>query len=145
MKIDVGGGLVTPDDWVNLDPVHGEKDWKRYAQDIPWPVEDNEVEYIRASHVLEHIPAGQPRLDVFNEAHRVLQPGGKFEVIVPLHPFWQAYADPTHVSFWVPQSFDYFTVDIEAQATYGILPWKKISWHQVSGWEGHWIGTPIKE
>ena len=48
------------------------------------PIESGSVDVVYASHFLEHIPAGQPRLDVFNEARRVLRPGGGFEFLVPL-------------------------------------------------------------
>lgn len=142
MKIDVGGGKNCWPGWTNLDPVHGEGLWKRVAQDAPWPTGACTVTTIHASHVLEHIPAGQARIDVFNEAHRVLVPDGRFEVIVPLLcGTCHAVADPTHVSFWVRESFLYFTHQIEADADYGILPWREISWEARDGWEGHWVGT----
>lgn len=146
MKLELGGGHLCQEGWVNLDPVpsHATDGWCRYAQDVPWPTGDNTVEAIKASHVLEHIPAGQPRIDVFNEAHRVLAPGGMFEVVLPLFipGTWQALADPTHVSLWVRESFHYFTGALSAQADYGLRYWAEVSWEVVGDWEGHWIGTP---
>lgn len=139
MKIDIGGGNIPAPGYINLDPWHGEGEWKRYAQDAPWPVEDNSVDHIRAIHVMEHIPAGEPRITVFNEAWRVLKPGHEFEVVLPLFPHPLAVADPTHVSFWVKESFDYFTRPI-ANADYGISYWEQVQWFVAAGFEGHWVG-----
>lgn len=136
MKIDIGGGSNVAFDHINLDPVHGQGEWKRWAQDLPWPTGDNTVEHIHASHVLEHIPAGmQHRVAIFNECHRVMAPGGIFEIKLPLlnwlgedgqrhYGGWEAVADPTHVSFWCyPESFLYFTGEFAPCADYGIRPW----------------------
>lgn len=109
MKINLGGGAEFREGYINLDPMYGQGNWQRLAQDVPWPVIDGTVEHIYASHVLEHIPAGHPRIVVFNEAHRVLQTGGVFEIRVPLFPHPCSVLDPTHVSFFVPDSFTYFT------------------------------------
>jgi predicted SAM-dependent methyltransferase len=140
MKIDVGGGRIPQAGYTNLDFAHGVNEWKRLAQDIPWPTGDNTVEAVRASHLMEHIPAGQPRIDVMNEAWRVLKPGHDFEIIVPLFPSWQAMADPQHVSYWVEQSWAYFDGRLVAQADYGMKIWKTVSFEVKDGWEAHWIG-----
>lgn len=123
MRIDIGGGTAPELGFTNLDPVHGDGPWKRMAQDVPWPCRNATATTVRASHVMEHIPAGKPRLDVMNEVHRVLEPGGRFYIFVPLFPYWEAIADPTHVSFWVRESFDYFCTPGIAQADYGIRYW----------------------
>lgn len=125
MNIEIGGGHIVPAGWVNLDAWNGQGEWRRQAQDTPWPTGDNSVDSIRAAHVMEHIPAGAPRLAVMNEAHRVLKPGGVFEIRVPnaLSGTWHAFADPTHVSFWCLESFHYFDGLFAANADYGILPW----------------------
>lgn len=144
-SIEIGGGTLVQPGWVNLDSRNGEGDWRREAQDTPWPTSDNTVAAIRASHVMEHIPAGQPRIDVMNEAHRVLKPGGVFEVIVPIlnDPLsWHAIADPTHVSFWVPESFHYFDGHFAANADYGIRLWTTLELEVRGGFECHWKGTP---
>ena len=140
MIIDIGGGLKPIEGSENLDPVHGIGNWKRKAQDLHWPTTDWSVETIYASHVMEHIPAGQTRIQVFNEAYRVLKPGGLFIVTVPLFPSWQAIADPTHVSYWVAQSFAYFDGTWHYDADYGIKTWETKSFDVRSGWEGQWIG-----
>lgn len=149
MQIEIGGGTLVQPGWTNLDCRNGEGEWRRLAQDTPWPVADDSVTAIRASHILEHVPAGQERIDIFNEAHRVLAPGGVFEVILPIvftdgRPLqWQPLADPTHVSLWCRESFHYFTHAFAPNADYGILPWTELEW-----WindphaEGHWKGTP---
>lgn len=143
MKLEIGGGTLVQPGWTNLDCRNGEGEWRRYAQDTPWPAADGSVEAIRASHILEHVPAGQERIDIFNEAHRVLGPGGTFEVILPLMTgSWHAIADPTHVSFWVPESFHYFTGAFAANADYGIKLWNPLHWEIRDGFEGRWIGTP---
>jgi SAM-dependent methyltransferase len=141
VRIDLGGGTAPKPGFVNLDPVHG--DYKIRAQD-PWPFLDYSADAIWASHVMEHIPAGAERIAVFNEAHRVLKPGGTFTVIVPLFPWPQAMADPTHVSYWVEESFGYFDGRCPwgpPNADYGILPWEHGAWYVRDGWEGTWVGV----
>lgn len=143
MNIEIGGGTLAGPGWVNLDPVHGAGVWSRYAQQVPWPTGDATVDAIRASHVMEHIPAGHQRIDVMNEAHRVLKPGGVFEIIVPFFTgSWHAIADPTHVSFWCLESFHYFDGVFAANADYGIKMWTTLELTVEHGWEGHWKGTP---
>lgn len=141
MRIDIGGGTAPMGGYVNLDPVHGEDEWKRHAQSIWWPCEPDSVDAIRASHVMEHIPAGEGRISVFNEAWRVLRPGGTFTVIVPMFPTPQAIADPTHVSWWVPESFGYFDGRIQPNADYGIRLWTHFDTWVVDEWELHWVGV----
>ena len=109
--IEIGGGLHhdRSAEWANLDPFFGEDPWRRYAEHEGWPAADDSIEVVYASHVLEHIPAGKPRINVFNEAYRVLIPGGLFSIRVPRFPLPESVSDPTHVSFFVEDSFVYFT------------------------------------
>jgi SAM-dependent methyltransferase len=142
MNLEIGGGNLVTSGFVNLDPSHGTGPWQRLAQDVPWPTHDGSVEAIRASHVMEHIPAGQDRINVMNEAYRVLRKGGTFTIIVPLFVpgRWEALADPTHVSFWVEESFCYFDGRIVPQANYGMKLWQTVSFVVDDGWQGTWIG-----
>jgi len=142
VKIEIGGGTLLTPGFVNLDPEHGHGVWRRKVQE-GIPAEAATVDEVKASHVLEHIPAGSERIGVFNEAHRVLKPGGVFYVIVPLMTgSWHAIADPTHVSFWVPESFLYFDGTFAANASYGIALWRTLTTETLHGFEYHWKGTP---
>jgi SAM-dependent methyltransferase len=140
VRLDIGGGTAPAAGFVNLDPIHGEGEFRRRIQDgIPLP--DASVEAARCSHLMEHIPV-EDRIAAFNEVWRVLIPGGEFEIAVPLFGTgWGAIADPTHVSFWVKESFDYFTGDMTANADYGIRFWEWVEWRvyegQTWGSEGH--------
>lgn len=149
MNLEIGGGTLAGPGWINLDPAHGSgPEWTRYAQDTPWPAADNSVDAIRASHVMEHIPAGADRLAVMNEAHRVLRSGGTLEIIVPVvmtdgtPQSWKPYADPTHVSFWCWESFHYFDGSFPANADYGLKYWTTVTqeWHAPA--EVRWVGVP---
>jgi SAM-dependent methyltransferase len=146
LKLEIGGGTLVQPGWTNLDFRNGDGAWARYAEDVPWPAESGTVEAIRASHVMEHIHAGADRINVMNEAHRVLAPGGVMEIIVPLMTgSWHAIADPTHVSFWCRESFLYFCEGpFRPNADYGIDCWTEQEFTLVNGWEGHWKGIPIK-
>lgn len=143
-SIEIGGGHLVQAGWTNLDAWNGHGEWKRLAQDTPWPTGDDSVDAIRAAHVMEHIPAGEPRLAVMNEAHRVLRPGGVFEIRVPncLSGTWHAFADPTHVSFWCVESFHYFDGLFAANADYGIRPWTTLELRVQGDNEILWKGTP---
>jgi SAM-dependent methyltransferase len=151
MRLEIGGGTLTKPGWENIDPVHGSRpEFKVYVQDgIALP--DNSVVEVFASHVMEHIPQGEPRIKTMNEVNRVLRPGGTFTIIVPcvgytdhengggpVHAGWQAYGDPTHVSFWwFPESFWYLTGKFAANASYGMAPWEEKSMILKDGWEAH--------
>lgn len=150
MKIEIGGGTNRRPGYANLDPMHGDEGLRCRVQDgIPLP--DNSCEAAFASHILEHIPQGNERIKALNEVHRVLVPGGIFEIIVPLVGYtdgggaghlvqgWQPYADPTHVSFWwFPESLLYVCEGpFKPHADYGISIWHLVSHEVRSGWEGH--------
>ena len=142
-SIEIGGGTLVPPGWTNLDCRNGDGPWLREAQSVPWPTGDHTVDAMRASHVMEHIPAGQPRIDVMNEAHRVLKPGGVFEIRVPnASQGWHAYAYPTHVSFWIIESFHYFDGTKAAHADYGIRLWSTLELLIQGDNEILWKGTP---
>lgn len=55
------------------------------------------------------IEARHGLVDVMNEIWRVVAPGGQVWIEVPVFPTEEAIADPTHGSFLVSGTFDYFT------------------------------------
>ena len=69
-----------------------------------WPWADNSVDEIRAHDVFEHLP---DKIHTLNEAYRVLKPGGKLDMIVPTTDGRGAWQDPTHCSYWNPNSLFY--------------------------------------
>lgn len=128
--------------------------WRSHDDGLP----DQCADEVRCSHFLEHIPAGQARLDVFAEVWRILRPGGVFSLTVPLVGYthdwpgignrWggshylvadpRTYADPTHVSsWWFPQSLLYFTGDEPMNADYGAPVFSLDGWEVQDGWVGH--------
>ena len=72
----------------------------------PIPFETNFLDFCTAFDVLEHIPRlswldGKSRLaflELMNEIHRVLKPGGLFMHSTPAYPSKQAFQDPTHTN-----------------------------------------------
>lgn len=96
------------------------------AADLAWepiPFGDGAFDRVVAYDFLEHVPMrahvdGRTRncmVELFNEIHRVLVTGGVFESFTP-HLFGppnmalqEVFRDPTHVSVWVEQSWDYWT------------------------------------
>jgi SAM-dependent methyltransferase len=96
---------------------------------IPFPA--GHFDRVLAYDFLEHVPMrayvrepdGKPRtvnamIQLFNEVGRVLAPGGVFESLTPHLPNWQeVFRDPTHVSFWTEQTWEYLATNGE------LLPW----------------------
>ncbi len=139
MKINIGGGFQRIDGFQNVDKVQCvDNEGKEYTDIIcdieheKLPFEDNSVDEIACYETLEHL---RDLIPAMNEMWRVLKPDGILKGKVPgTHE--GAFADPTHVRYFVPASFDYFTGVNKynawqparpKMADYGVKPWYKIS------------------
>lgn len=104
MRIDLGGRIGCPPDYLSVD-LHSAD----IIEDLnrPWEeFEDNSVGVIRAYHILEHL---DDPIHFFNEAYRVLAPGGFLLIEVPSVNGMGAFGDPTHKKFFNLLTFEYFT------------------------------------
>ena len=123
MKLDLGAGVKREEGYLAAD-IAGSPHIRCDARALPFA--DGAFEEVRCWHLLEHLER-RDLIPVMNECHRILRPGGMMDIEMPVFPFWTAMADPTHVSFYVPQTWDYFT-DREKygdhMALYGIRPWR---------------------
>lgn len=106
LKINLGAGPVARPGFFSLDhlPLKGVD----IVADLNRPFEllpNNSCAHLTAYHVLEHVANFLPMMA---EVHRVLAPGGIFDVVVPhfANPF--AYSDPTHVRFFGIYTMHYF-------------------------------------
>lgn len=111
-KLDIGAGAITPDDgWETMDvsPAYS-PDFQHDMTSLPWPFPDGAFDEVRCFHVLEHLER-QYLIPVMNEMWRILKSKGVAKIEVPVFPYWTAIADPTHVSFFVPQTWAYFTTN----------------------------------
>lgn len=75
IALDLGAGDTSPPGYIPMGNAHG-------TPIFPLNIRDASVDAIRASHVLEHFPAGQIG-DVIKEWVRVLKPGGSLKIAVP--------------------------------------------------------------
>lgn len=72
---------------------------------VPYPFADNEFDIIIAEHVLEHLGN---LIQIVEELHRILKPGGLLYVEVPHFSNSGFFTDPTHTHAFTTKSFDYF-------------------------------------
>lgn len=101
--LDLGGRIACPEGYASVDLLDAD-----YIQDLneTWRFNDNSVGVLRAYHVLEHL---EDTIHFFNEAFRVLAPGGFLLIEVPSVKGDGAFSDPTHKRFFNLLSFEYFT------------------------------------
>lgn len=78
----------------------------------PIPHDDASFDYVTAYDFIEHVPRvlyapGRrfPFVELMNEVHRVLRPGGAFLSLTPAFPFAPAFQDPTHVNVITEDTF----------------------------------------
>lgn len=110
LKIDLGCGQRPREGFKGADLFPG-ADFPMDLLVFPWPWADNSVDELSSSHFVEHIPmTGTPDLLIqfMNEAHRVLKPGGIFEIRHPYGQNARAFQDPTHRRFIVEMTWYYF-------------------------------------
>lgn len=104
VKLNLGSGSAPLKGFINIDivPAAGV-----VVADLTkaWPWQDSSVDYVRASHVIEHLP---DKILTMNELWRVLKHGARADIVVPTTEGPGAWQDPTHVSFWNRRSFLYY-------------------------------------
>lgn len=82
----------------------------------PIPAGDQSVQLVTAFDFLEHIPRWErnqgsirfPFLDLIDDVHRVLEPGGLFYSETPAFPMREAFQDPTHVNIVTRETFSHY-------------------------------------
>jgi len=79
-KIDVGGGEVPKEGFINVDAYYPKADVKAFADNLPY--ETDSVQSIYCSHTLEHV-AKVDVIKVLREFYRVLKPLGDLVLRVP--------------------------------------------------------------
>jgi SAM-dependent methyltransferase len=104
LKLHLGVGATgrPAPDWLNCDLYPGDNVDVAFDCMQPWPFEDNSVQNIYASHMLEHLP------DIFfffREAYRVMADRCQMQLRVPYGHGRMAWADPTHLRPYFPESF----------------------------------------
>lgn len=120
MKLHLGCGRDVREGYVNLDTVAGPGiDVVANLDDLkatPLPFEDDSVEEILGSHLLEHI---DDPLTLMQELHRIAQPGANAIFNVPYGSSDDAWSDPTHTRPYFMDSFGYFSQPFYWRADYG--------------------------
>lgn len=134
LRVDLGCGPRKPEGFVGIDRHQwGDTDIVAdLAEGIP--LEDGIVDEVRAYDVLEHLP---DPIHSMNELWRILKPGGKADILVPSTSGYGAWQDPTHRSFWNPNSFAYYRDgDVHRESlgeAYGI----RARFNVIGLWEHH--------
>ena len=132
--------------------VHGELSYMQVSADGKLPFENSSIDALTAFDVLEHIPRQSgyshtnPFIEIMNEIHRVLRPGGLFLAVTPSFPSGAAFQDPTHVNIISKETHKYFSDDVWGRSLgYGFrgeFISVSIGWYD---WPGSFIDLAIVE
>lgn len=121
-KVDLGCGRHKPSGYIGVDT------YKAPGVDIVadlntrFPFASNTVDELRAHDIVEHLPR---QLHTMNEIWRICKPNAVVDIRVPSTDGRGAFQDPTHVSFWNINSFNYYCIEfpayLELCRTYGFM------------------------
>jgi SAM-dependent methyltransferase len=119
-KLHLGCGRDIKSGWINLDHIAGPgvdvvADLDDCAN-TPLPFEDDSIDEILASHLIEHLKNPLPFMQ---ELHRISKPGAQAVFRVPYGSTDDAFTDPTHVQRYFIQSWGYFSQPLYWRADYG--------------------------
>lgn len=134
MRLNIGCGRDYREGWWNSDIGSAKCDARHDIRTERLPFEDNSVELIYISGVLEQILENEHLIHAMNECNRVLKPGCFMEVVVPNARFAIAHQDPMDVRKFTRETFPYFIKGLRQHDLYG----------SVYGFAG-WSGCDIQE
>lgn len=105
VKLDIGCGRAAVEGFQSVDiRKEANPDYCFDVRHVPWPFDDESVDEVRCSHLLEHL-TGEERIDFFNELYRIMKLGSVAQIITPA-PFTHRYMqDPLHKFPMVVQEF----------------------------------------
>jgi len=88
------------------------------VEPIPFP--SDHFDYVTAFDFIEHVPRilylpqrRFPFVELMNEIHRVLKPGGVLLSHTPAYPYAPAFRDPTHVNIITEETFPLYFDDVQ--------------------------------
>lgn len=97
----------------------------------PIPHADSSFDSVSAFDFFEHLPRvlstqeGRatrfPFVELMNEIHRILKPGGRLYALTPAFPRPEAFQDPTHVNIITDQTWRYFCGASPMARMYGFV------------------------
>lgn len=110
VKLNLGCGFDIRKDYINCDIDDRRSGlWKKLDLILdlerPLPFKNEVADFIYCSNVCEHL---RNFTDFMLEAHRVLKSLSIIEIHVPLFPCVASLADPEHVRFFIPETFEMF-------------------------------------
>lgn len=115
MQLNLGCGKDIRQGFINVDAVAlPEVDVVHDLNAFPYPFEDESVDFVLMSAILEHL---KEPIDVLAEVHRILRPHGICEIIVPYYKHYIAIQDPTHRHLFHPNTIS-FVCDHRARDNY---------------------------
>lgn len=147
--LDIGCGGAKQEGYVGIDiralpGVDVVHDLERF----PWPFSDNEFDYARCSHVVEHItPHKGVFIEFMNEAWRILKEGAQLVIATPYAGSTGYWQDPTHINPCNEYTFEYFDPTC-VNGFYNIYkpkPWKIIQQEQPEGFRTPAMKTRDKD
>lgn len=106
MKLHLGCGNQRLNGYINCDISNAVKPDKIVNLENKLPFANNSVNEIVANHVLEHI---QNFVPLIHEFHRVCKKNALIKVKTPFYSSWGQFNDPTHIRFFTPFTFTYFS------------------------------------
>lgn len=108
-KVELGGRMNAKAGYITVDL----KD-SQIIHDLnkPWPFADSSVGCIRAMDIFQHL---KDPLFTMKELYRILSPAGWAFIRVPSTDGRGAFQDPTHISYWNENSFQYYTKSDKAK------------------------------
>lgn len=97
VKLNLGCGREKLEGYVNVDII-GNPDVKHDLDVYPFPFKKNSVDFILASHILEHL---KEPMDFLKECYRILKKQGRMKIKVPhCEATGGAFGDLTHRHYY---------------------------------------------